>query len=222
MPIVSIESLIQKSIKDKVYVVDTNFIINCSSNDNKDPNIKLAKQLKTKLLNNKCILVFNVITRNELLHNLREVSLLTAFEKNTVGIDSKIIATHNRAKELGTYKGIAKWVLQSGYGSILKELFGPNGDTLQKYYNDLTDGFAYQNGNGNSNSNSWDNLVKIMAEHALDSSDAMILNFALGNKTYNGLISMDSDFNYCVNTKDFEIIIPDKYISDKTRNKLWK
>ena len=185
--------------------------------------------LKNKLISNNCFLVFNVTTKNELLHLIRDKSLELIFEKKIeFPVDSKIIELWKKAYDVkGGSISLSKWVLESGFGSILLEKFGPNGEKLEMEYNDLVEGFLYSNeyyeaNEQAKNTSNWKNVFKIMAEHALDSSDAMILNYGLSDKSFAGLISLDRDFNYCNETSDFEVVILDNYISDKLRDKLWR
>jgi predicted nucleic acid-binding protein len=220
----SFQSLISNPPKEGIYVVDTNFIINCSADD-AIQNAKISKALRAALKD--CVLVYNVVTKNELLHHLREFNLKQIFDgKTDLNLNESVLRAHNRAEGVAGYKGLSKWVLASGYGSILLEKFGLRGQLLFKQFNDLVDGFISSETfykSGTSNASSWDNVFKIMAEHALDSSDAMILNFALSDEVFSGIISVDRDFNYCViDDDDFKVILPSNYISDKTRNKTWK
>jgi len=50
-----------------------------------------------------------------------------------------------------------------------------------------------------------------MAIYGLDSSDAMIVNFAAGDATYAGLITSDRDYRVCgdvISKYKFDIILP--------------
>lgn len=224
MPLISIEEVIKAPPKGEVFVVDTNFIIFCSENSN-DHQVSLAKNLKTILLENDCFLVYNVSTKNELLHHLREFQLNQVFKGNS---EIKVNDSVKKAYEYfinNSNKSLSKWVLESGYGSILLEMFGNNGEKLKMLFDDLVEDFIYSSDyyeNGTVNKSAWENVFKIMAEHALDSTDAMILNFGLSDQSFNGLISLDRDFNYCAKTGNFKILLPNAYISDKTRNKDWR
>jgi hypothetical protein len=59
----------------------------------------------------------------------------------------------------------------------------------------------------------WDDVYKLMAMYGLDSSDSMILNYAIAQKTFSGLISMDSDFRFCSDVSNFDIVVPGSVIN---------
>ncbi len=224
MPIVSIESLKKNPPSNNIFVADTNFIISCSMKNTTDG--KNYSDFLDLLLSKGCAFIFNFTTKLELLHIIRENELMKVFSNNheRVKLDSKILENWEKFGLNQTSE--SKFMVKNGFGSITEELFGKNGEKLESEFQSITKKFidykTYYEELGTTNSATWDKIPIYMAGHALDSSDASILNFGLSDPNFHGMISLDQDMFYCQSTRDFQIIIPDKYILGSNFFKPWQ
>ena len=61
---------------------------------------------------------------------------------------------------------------------------------------------------------SWTDAYRLMETYGLDSTDAMILNFAL-SMGFHGLVTCDGDFRTVNNISDFNIYMPQRLVGSK-------
>ena len=105
-----------------------------------------------------------------------------------------------------------KEIIKHGYVKAFEVALGTGGKTLKKEHDAATFGCTYVKTEGMTTRPTWDDVFKLMAMYGLDSSDSMILNYAIAQKTFTGLITMDSDFRFCSDVQNFNIIVPGSVI----------
>ena len=199
--------------KNKTFLVDTCFIINSLNSNN----------IEYKVRNKFAGLVglaYNVIIRKELLHLIRYQLVADAIENKKVFVSQSLISMWKMKPQHERLKGLC----DGGYAEIFRKILGQKGEKLEESMSEALTGFSYYSGHKNSNSNDWQNAHSIMAMYGLDSSDAMILNFAIGDATISGIITSDADFRVCGDVKSknpFDIVLPDKVLL-RAVNKEWR
>ena len=98
------------------------------------------------------------------------------------------------------------------------------GDLLKKQYETFIDGLVFGSASNLKGpaSLSWSLMIKLMSEYGLDSSDAMILNFATSTKDFRGFLTSDADYRYAKNYKErFDIVVPQSCLKNKV-DRSWK
>ncbi len=181
-------------------MTDTSFIINSLVKNS--PEYQFRNKLAGKIG-----FVYNVVIRKEILHFARYRMMEEAVANGQIEVHKRVKYAWDNAERHSRLKALC----DNGYAELFREVFGKNGELLQAQVDIALQGFVYGDGKKNSNSSSWDKVYALMAVYGLDSSDAMILNFAVGDATYAGIITSDADFRVCgdVQSKNkFDIILP--------------
>jgi hypothetical protein len=213
LALISFEEALKSPPAGSLFVADTSFIINSLVKN--QPEFDVRNKLAGKIG-----FVYNVVIRKEILHFTRYQMMADAIENGRVAIHKRVkylwdnTQDHNRLKAL----------CDEGYASLFREVFGANGEKLEKEIETALTGFVYGDSKKNSNASRWDRVYALMAIYGLDSSDAMILNFAAGDATYSGIITSDGDFRVCgdVQSKNkFDIILP-KAAKSRVAVKEWR
>lgn len=209
MSLVTFSELLNSPAPEGVYVTDTSFILGAGAGQSKDceKKYKIALKLKDYLLKNKVGLVYTGLIKNEATHNLREVLFKTSI-KGSLKRFPELIKRYTDAKD-GGLKEIAK----SGYIKSFEYALGKNGKELDRELQNIFFGCTYVSTEKMKPKPDWTEVSKIMATYGLDSTDAMILNFSISQNTFKGLITMDSDFRFCADVPNFEIVVPDYFKS---------
>lgn len=187
------------------YVVDTSFVLAASagSNKNSEKRNKQAYAFKRYLLENKYGLVFIGTVRNEALHRLRQ-SIFSLSLDNQLRNFPELLRCYRdapRGEQL-------KEVLKAGYVTAFQKAYKKGGVSITQEMEAIFFGCTYISTDEMKPRPSWDEIPKLMATYGLDSSDALILNFAVSQRTFHGLITMDSDFRFCSDIPDFRIVLP--------------
>jgi len=219
----------ERDLNQKFFVVDTSFILNARSNASDTFSKSNAKLLK-HLLAAGAKLVYNVSIRSELLKIIREL-LLNSFiqseeKKENLCPELQSILDANQSSPKTV---LLKLVADSGYGLIFRDALGMAGEKLTEEFEKYTSRMTFhtsqdlrRESNDADFTVPWSHVFQIMAQYGLNSSDAMIMNFAISSKIYSGLITADKDFRYCADEsiQDFHIFMPEKFLNLST-NKKW-
>lgn len=201
MGLLSFKDFLRSNPKQKVYIADTSFIIKSVI-----PNTQ-EYEVRQKLAG-KIGFVYNVIVKKEILHLTRYTMIDHAIRNELIKVNKSIQYIWDNKQEFEHLKQVC----DNGYAEMFREVFGAKGEKLQEEVDKVLTGCMYADGKNNANASSWDNALALMSLYGLDSSDAMILNFAVGDATYAGLITSDSDFRVCGDVKSknaFDIILPE-------------
>ena len=97
--------------------------------------------------------------------------------------------------------GKTKFIRQALNGKIQKQLTVIEAPFV--YYDKASKG---------KNPLTWTDAVRVMETYFLDSTDAMILNFAL-SMGFNGLVTCDGDFKGIDKLPDFHVYMPRKQVN---------
>ena len=209
MALLTYTALLGERSPNGTFIVDTSFILGASAGAQSGaPNrLKSANKLKRHLKENKVGLVYIGVVRNEASHNLREVLFREAMSgglqkyKNVQKIYKN--ASGDKLKE----------VLRAGYVKAFEVALGKGGKKLRDQLDAVFFGCKYISSGEMEPKPSWDEHREIMSEYGLDSSDAMILNFAISQKTFRGLITLDGDFCFCNDVPGFDVVVPDNVLN---------
>lgn len=213
MALFSFDNFVDTNPKGKAYLVDSCFLINSLIQDT--PEQKLRKKLSGKVG-----FIYNVVIKNEVIHYTRYQLFSDAIANNKIRFGKTI----KRLWEITEPHDHLKQVCNNGYAEMFREIFGVNGEKLEAEVDKVFQGCLYASGVGNKHAADWSKVYALAATYGLDSSDAMILNFAVGNATYSGLITSDADFRVCgdVQSKNpFDVIVP-KGAFNTVKKKDWK
>ena len=209
MALVTFSSLLGNTEPKGTYVVDTSFVLGAAVGTGKDaePRYKRANALKRHLSKNGVGLVYTGVIQNEACHRLRDVLFESAINNQptrlkTVTTTYKNARPHEKLKE----------VMKAGYVKAFELALGKAGKLLEKELESIFFACTYLPTEKMKPKPNWVEFRNIMSTYGLDSSDAMILNFAISQKTFRGLITMDSDFRFCNDVPDFDLVIPDNMI----------
>ncbi len=204
------------SIKNEVYLVDTCFLVDSTTNQH-SPSAKFRKLL----LEYGNSLIYNISVQSELQHLLRSLLTVSYIEnhKNSFGsnFQNYLQAKDNDLKQ--NPQKFLKSLCDDGYGRIFLSSLGKDGKKLKSEFDRYTHGCVYVSGTYKNDSTTYRNnspdsgqVFKLMSEYALDSADAMLINFGISKKSINGLITTDKDFRYC-REENFKIYSLSNYIS---------
>jgi hypothetical protein len=222
--LVSIESWIAQPEYNKIYMADTSFLIKSTICLNKELDYhasddhKLLKQFKQKLIQTGCTIFYNATARGELLHVLRRVLITASIKEGKVGereLSRNFLKECTQFDINKDFNRLIKHLLSKGYVNFFNDLFGETGEYLNQEFNYCTSACKYISFNG---SLSWDDAVETMAQYALDSSDAMIINAAVNIADCVGLITGDQDYKYCYDISQFDIIFPGRFGNSKPKS----
>jgi len=215
--LVSIESWVASPDYEKIYIADTNFLFKSVhlTNVSQDPyaidDYKLLRDFRKALRSRGCTVLFNSTVRHELLRLLRHLMVKVALQDGE--IDGQKISPEIQALRFDTH-GVEKTadrflkdVLRTGYIKFFNDLLGEGGEHLSAEFERVTAGCLYRSYGA---SLSWSDTEKTMAQYGLDSSDAMIVNAGVKTADCVGLLTADSDFRYCYNVENFDIIMPQR------------
>lgn len=205
MALIGFTDFQRKIPNGKIFVANTSFLIKSLTSTIEG---KLLAKLKVEFLK-KSSLVYNVTIRNEILHFLRSQMIKNAVESKNITPNNTFMSFWKMKKD---DHNLLKLICDQGYAEIFRSVFGENGEKLEEQFNITTYGCDYGSPKSGKEP-TWKDVHKIMSVYGLDSSDAMILNMAISDSTYSGLITCDRDFRVCGNIpelKDFDIILDDK------------
>lgn len=202
MPIYSYKELLKTVPRNKAYVVDTSFLIRALEEASE------ASKLKKLLIENGCLLAHNVTVKSEAMHYMRVLMFDAAFEQQTYAFTDALKKLWNETlPKLGHENHAAlKQLSLGGYVDIFQIIFGPNGEKLDAEVTKLLAGCIYADTKSFKVPLEWSRMQALMATYGLDSSDAMILNLAVSDRTFSGIISADEDFIHCADSLD--VILP--------------
>lgn len=200
MALLSFQEFLQTKSKEKLFIADTSFLLNSvvRGTEEYDFRKKIAGHIG---------LAYNVIIRKEIMHITRYQLFKTVFESG----DLKMRQSLKNLWDLKQDHDRLKEICKGGYAEIFREIFGNNGERLEEEVNRILVGCIYVDGKKNKNSSNWNQVYTLMATYGLDSSDAMIVNFAAGDASYAGIITSDADYRVCadVSSKNtFDILVP--------------
>lgn len=204
MAILSFHQVLSSPPRNKIYVADTCFLIEARQ-DGSDSN-KVAKKLAAA----NCGLVFNVTIHNEILHYTRELLVDRAFDEEPEYLGKSLIARWKRLEDVNfTAAQKMKAICDSGHFGVFRKIFGEKGEVLAaEKANFLCLGKYFEN-TAIKQALKWEMVPTLMAQYGLDSSDAMIVNFAV-NCGFDGIVSTDKDYRIAGVGEDnsFEVILP--------------
>jgi hypothetical protein len=209
MSLVTFSELLGQTCPDGTYVIDTSFALGATagaSREQQDKRYKRANDLRRHLLKHGVGLVHTGLIRGEAAHKLREALFAKAMETNLKKY-AKITKIYKDSKN------DLKEMLKAGYVKAFEEALGKDGKILQKELDSVFFGSKYLATEEMKPKPSWTHAREIMATYGLDSTDAMILNFAISQKTFRGLITMDGDFRFCNDVPAFDIVVPDSVLN---------
>lgn len=202
MGTVSFKEFLNKPPKNKMYLADTSFLINSIDTNSKEYEIR-------NKLSGKVGFGYNVVVKKELMHFLRRALFREEmFVKKNTPLHKRLYTLWDMHESSGDP---LKELCNEGYAELFRIAFGNNGETLKASLETVLNGCSYVDGKNNKNAKNWDNVFSIMSMYGLDSSDAMILNFAIGDSTFAGLITSDADFRVCGDmdkSANFDIVLP--------------
>ena len=204
MALVKFSTLLQDQSPSGTFVVDTSFVLAAATggSKNSEKRYKTAFDLKRHLIKHSVGLVYTGLIQNEATHKTREVLFFQAIEKELKRYP-KVVKTFKDSRN------DMKEVLKAGYVKAFEAAFGKKGASIKAELDSIFFGCRYLSTNEMKPKPSWDRVREIIATYGLDSTDAMLINFAISQKTFNGFITMDSDFRFCNDVDGFDIIIPD-------------
>lgn len=215
MGLVSFDDFLKAPHKNKaLYLADTSFLINSLDRSSKEYYIRTR-------LSGKIGFGYNVVIKKELMHFLR----LALFREEM--IVKKTVKLHPRLYNLwqsNEHRDPLKELCNEGYAELFRLAFGEKGDLLKEYMETALGGCSYIEGKENKNAKNWDNVFAIMSMYGLDSADAMILNFAIGDSNFAGLITSDADFRVCGDvdkSANFNVVLP-KAAQNRVAVKPWR
>ena len=202
MAIYSYKELLKNTPKNRAYVVDTSFLVRAL-----EPNSEAA-QLKDKLIKNGSFLAYNVTVKNEAHHYMRVLMFDAAFDQNTYPFtDALKKYWYETLPKLGYENHAAlKQLSLNGYVDVFQIVFGKDGGKLNAEVTKLLAGCTYADTKSFKIPLDWDRMRALMSLYGLDSSDAMILNLAVSDRTFAGIISADEDFIHCAHGLD--VVLP--------------
>lgn len=210
MGLVTFSALLGDQSPTGTYVVDTSFVLGAASgaDKNSERKYRAAYELKRHLLKHQVGLVYTGVVRNEATKRLRdllfEAVISTKFAKYpTVQRIYRTAQKHEKLKE----------IQKAGYVEAFELALGKDGKHLEAELGSVFFGCKYLATEEMNPKPKWENARKIMATYGLDSSDAMILNFAITQKTFAGLITMDGDFRFCNDVAKFDVVVPDSVLN---------
>jgi len=210
MALISFSSLLTETCPSGTYVVDTSFVLGAAIGGRRDSEkrYKKAFDLKRHLSKSGVGLVYIGVVQNEACHRLREALFERALKQNPKKLcaAARVFNGAKRHEEL-------KEVMQAGHVKAFEIALGKMGTLLEEELDSVFFACTYLPTEKMQPKPNWKELRKIMATYGLDSSDAMILNFAISQKTFSGLITMDSDFRFCNDVPDFNLVIPDNVLN---------
>jgi len=226
MPLISFEDFNNDLVNDRipsgaVYLADTCFLL-LSIDTSKNRNLQsLAKNIRVNMTKKNVALAYNVTIQNELHHRIRSMLVESILKKPELKIKNE---AHKCVKEHES-KDASKALVRSGYGNLVATALGEKGCEVEKLVQRAVINCSYRSGlslssaptigdNRSKPDLNWTQVRQLMAEYALDSSDAMILNMGLQDKRVSGIITADSDFRY-VGCSSFQIITQDVFL-DRT------
>jgi hypothetical protein len=99
-----------------------------------------------------------------------------------------------------------KELCKNGYVDIFRHVFEESGSKLDEYVRTILAGCTYADTKSFKVPLEWSRVFSLMSLYGLDSSDAMILNLAVSDRTFKGIISGDYDFIHCAT--DIDVILP--------------
>lgn len=186
-------------LESRILVADTSFILNVV-----DSNEKFSAEARMFVESNpKTTFCFNVTVRNELLHNLRWRLIQAHVANLSIAPWVKSMCREQRSR-------IDKAILRGRKKGALELKAALNGK-LSVELALFEKGFVYYAGKPKAGSIEWTDAVKIMEQYGLDSSDSMILNFAL-KMGFSGIATCDSDYNTIDSKADFDVFMPGQLI----------
>lgn len=172
-----------QNLSGKLLLADTSFLIKAAKTGT------TQNTIKQNLFKNGCALAYNVTILAETIH-------LTRFE---------MVEHHIRSNGRGVTTGVTnKWnsirsrnekmkEMVKSHNSLITSIMGKSGAKIRKQVDYVLDGCTYR-GSSSSITASWDDVYRIVGDVGLDSSDSMILNLALSNTVFDGIISSDHDY----------------------------
>ena len=205
MGLVRFSDLLREKNPSGTYVIDTCFALAAARGESRgsENKYKLAYNLKRRLNQCNVGLVYIGVVRNEASHKLRE----SLFDVAISGALKKYLKMCRVYRDASREK--LKEVQKAGYVKAFEIALGTNGKLLEMELDTLFWGCKYLSTEEMKPKPSWDKVRQIMSTYGLDSSDAMLLNFAVTQKTFRGLITTDSDFQFCNDVPGFDIVVPD-------------
>lgn len=222
MAIRTFKELLRHPPKGAAYVVDTSFLINSIRPDSEE------QKLKEAMVKAGSILTYNVTVRSEVIHLSRLLLFERALDRE---VDSKRRVIPHKPETFSTDL-LQKWnvsyeelgmtghaklkeLANGGYVDLFGVILGADGCFLSEFADAVLAGCTYADTKSFKVSLSWPTMFKLMAMYGLDCSDAMILNLAVSNQTFRGIISSDFDFLYCADKMD--VVLPNNRPPAKTR-----
>lgn len=190
------------SLKNKALMSDSSFILARA-----DPTGEFFHDVQNfKDTNKDTTFFFNATVRQELLRVMRYGLIIQSV--NQRGQFPKWIQNicYKRQRMIG--KDILSG-RDDGAAFLRKALQGK----IQAKLNIHEAGFVYESSRAKAIdwNKEWPNLVKVMEDYGLDSSDAMIVHFAI-RMGYSGLVTCDADFNTVNNVRGFDVYMPHRLI----------
>ena len=213
MALVSFEDLLRAPPRGKVYVADTSFLVSASKAQHREE--RLCSDVKSALINGGCGISYNVNVKSEILHFLRLFLIQDAIDRRKIRPHQEFLRVWENSRPHEKLKRVT----DAGYVEVFRKVFGSAGQTLKKELEGVLFGCAYMDSSRLSPRPSWDQLYQIMATYGLDSSDAMIINFAVSQRTFSGLLTRDGDFRFCSDIPDFDIVVPKRVLNQQTVQK---
>lgn len=202
MSIRSYQDLKKNTPSGAAYVVDTSFLVRALHPNSEE------FHLKEHLVKRDVLLAYNVTVRHEILHNLRPLLFEAVLKRDSSRFAPGVLKFWNENLPRIDCRGneALKQLTRNGYVDLFKEVFGETGAALAAEEMKALAGCTYVSTDDFPVKLEWGKMISMMAIYGLDSSDAMILNFAASNASYLGIISADNDFMYCAD--DLEIVLP--------------
>ena len=194
MALRAFESHPAESLKDILFLADTSFVLDTILKGHLSPAYKfLQAHQKTNFFG------INVVIKLEVLRKIRMI----------------LINDHIKATDLALYKKLpkmpgerTKFLIKSGHQNIMKDALRGK---IQPYMNAIERDFEYVKGSHEAGLFMWEDVVKVMESYLMDSSDALILNFAI-KMDFDAVATCDGDFTLAESDPALDIYVPESMI----------
>lgn len=193
------DSLTPGLLKDKIVLADTSFVAKLFRPERYSEPVRAFYEFHS---NDGAIFCINVTVRQELLKLIRKFLIIEALESLKTSPEIRCLYDLSKRRD-----DLGKQLIAAGHLPFVQKALGGR---IKRELDNATAPFLSERDDPKKPL-SWDDTCAIMEAYGMDSSDAMILNFAVGRK-YDALVTADKDYAQVKTTDDFDIFVRKQHV----------